>query len=92
MAGIAQRLQKAMRDGNLRVADLTRWFARPDPTVRGWTKGVEPGGAPQDLRDIERRLAALERLIRNGRYFPFETRLSPADRIKRLQDAVREFS
>ncbi len=37
-----------MRQGNLTVADLARWFGRPHPTVRGWTNGTKIGAAALD--------------------------------------------
>lgn len=52
-----KRLQKCMRAGNLRVADLARWFDCPYTTVREWVLfGREPGESK-----VERRLQALER-------------------------------
>ncbi len=83
-----QRLQKAMDDGNLRVADLARWFDRPDPTVRAWVRGVTPSGAAQDLADVEHRLNVLVRLIKRRQYFPLPPRLAPADRIATLKEAA----
>jgi len=73
-----------MRHGNLTVADLARWFARPDPTVRGWIRnGGRVGGPVQDVEAIERDLGRLELAIRAGRWFPVP-RLSPAERIEHL--------
>lgn len=91
MAALQKRLRKAMQDGNLRVADLARWFARPDPTIRGWVmRGVMPAGAPKDIEDVERRLAALEALIRRRQVLPLAPRLSPSERISRLEAAAVE--
>lgn len=91
MTTFAQRLATVLRDGNLRVADLARWFDRPDPTVRGWVNGGEVGCAPLDAAMIEAVLADLEKRIRKGRGFPVP-RLSPSDRIEYLarQRRVKE--
>lgn len=65
------RLKAAQQGGNLTVADLARWFARPDPTVRCWvTRGVVPAGGPLDREEVERLLVALERRIEAKRGFP----------------------
>lgn len=79
----AQRLATVLRDGNLRVADLARWFDRPDPTVRGWVNGGEVGSAPLDAAMIEAVMVDLEKRIRKGRGFPVP-RLSPLARIQYL--------
>lgn len=39
---LQQRLKRAMKQGELRVQDLARWFERPYPTVWGWVDGHEP--------------------------------------------------
>lgn len=66
-----QRLQRAMRDGNLTVADLARWFGRPDPTVRCWVnEGRAPRGANHDVAWIEKRLGELERRIKRAGAMP----------------------
>ncbi len=88
MVSIQKRLQAVMRNGNLRVADLTRWFDRPDPTVRGWVNGVKPAGAPHDQTDVEDRLKNLEKLVAGKVKFPIPPRTSAAKRIKLLKDAA----
>ncbi len=89
-ATIQDRLKAAMKGGNLRVADLVRWFDRPDPTIRGWVNGVEPGGAASDKDDVEHRLTTLEKLIKGKKHFPLAPRMSPQDRIKSIEGAVRQ--
>ncbi len=78
-----------MRRGNLRVADLARWFDRPHPTVRGWAlKGIQPGGGPHDVESVNSMLVLLEKLIeaRKGSYgFPVP-RLSPRARKQHILD------
>ena len=79
-----ERLKAVLRDGNLRVADLARWFDAPHPTVRGWlVDGWDPGGAPMDRAHIYRMLGILESRVRQKRGFPLP-RLSPKERIYRL--------
>ena len=63
----SSRLKTVMRLGNLTVADLARWFERPDPTVRGWVKGRRIGGPYGDVEDVRRRLEKLEKLIQTGK-------------------------
>ena len=80
-----KRLQAVLKAGNLTVADLARWFNRPDPTVRGWVVyGGEPGGAPMDSKQIHDLLGALERLVRKSKALPLP-RLSPSERLRRLE-------
>ena len=86
MKPLQQRLKAVMQDGNLTVADLARWFGRPDPTVRGWvSNGGSPGGGPIDIKEVEVLLSSLEKLIKSSKALPLP-RLSPSERIKRLQD------
>jgi hypothetical protein len=84
---LADRLQAAMRGGNLTLSDLARWFDRPYPTVRQWTLGNnQPRWAPlNDAIDIEKRLAALEKLIKANKKLPVP-RLSPQDRIEYMEE------
>jgi len=81
---IKQRLDAIMRDGNLTVADLARWFERPHPTVRGWTKGGSVGGPPLDRHAIEVALAKLEDMLKKKRGLPVP-QMSPAKRIEYLE-------
>ena len=83
MISIADRLQRAMREGNLTVADLARWLDRPHPTVRGWVNGTKVGAAALDHAFIIAKLGVLERLIRKKRELPMP-RLSPQQRIAYL--------
>lgn len=62
------RLTRAMERGNLRVADVARWFGRRHSTVRGWVvDGREPAGTATDTRALFARLVQLEELIRGSR-------------------------
>jgi hypothetical protein len=62
-----ERLLAAMEKGNLRTADLARWFGRRHSTVRGWTvDGREPAGTGQDVRNLFNRLVELEGIIRRN--------------------------
>lgn len=80
----AERLEKCMREGNLSVADLARWFDRPDPTVRGWVAGGGIGGPWLDVAEIEALLRKLENLIKKKRGFPI-LRMTPRKRIEHLR-------
>jgi hypothetical protein len=83
---IQRRLQACMKQGNLRVADLARWFDRPHPTMRGWVlKGSRPGGGPHDIEHVSELLGLLETLIQKKKGFPLP-RLSPRDRKKHIVD------
>lgn len=83
---IQRRLQACMKRGNLRVADLARWFDRPHPTVRGWAlKDIRPGGGPHDAKMVEFDLNRLERLIKGKYGFPIP-RLSPRARKQHILD------
>lgn len=62
-----KRLQKLMRDGNLTVADLAFLLKRLDTTVRAWVdRDKMPRGTPRDLKQLEDRLRALEKLAVKG--------------------------
>lgn len=84
-----KRLQAVLRGGNLTVADLARWFHRPDPTVRGWVNnGGEPGGAPLDVKEVYAGLIILEQLIRRSKKLPLP-RLAPSERLQQLAKIKR---
>lgn len=84
-----QRLKKVMAGGNLRVADLARWFERPHSTVTSWVNdGWEPGGGPHDRDTVMSQLHDLEVLVRRKKQFPVP-RLSPRNRIAYL-DGIRQ--
>jgi hypothetical protein len=77
---IQRRLQTCMKRGNLRVADLARWFGRPHPTVRGWTLlGIRPGGGPHDIERVHKLLEAMEFLIKRRKGFPLP-QMTPRER------------
>ena len=88
MKKLDQRLKDVQRRGNLTVADLARWFDRPDPTVREWCKGREPTGAPLDVEHVYELLKLLETLIRKKLNFPVP-RLSASKRKAYLIDVRR---
>ena len=78
------RLHEVLRKGNLRTADLARWFDRPHATVSGWVKnGHQPGGGPSDIDHAFAMLGLLETLIQKRKGFPVP-RLSPRQRIEHL--------
>lgn len=82
------RLRTVIKKGNLRVADLARWFERPHATVSEWVKNArQPTAAPHDLEFIESSLAALENLIAQKRGFPVP-RMSPKQRVAHL-DSIK---
>lgn len=59
------RLARVMERGNLRVADVARWFDRRHSTVRGWViDGREPAGTAADVRGLFADLVRLEELAR----------------------------
>ena len=85
------RLRHIMQVGNLRVADLARWFGRPHATVRGWVEqGIEPGGGPLDIKHIHALLDLLEAAAkpkRNGpKLLPVPIGYGPKDRKTYLSD------
>lgn len=88
MLAIDDRLKKVLRDGNLTVADLARWFDRRDPTVRGWVNGTQVGGAQMDSAFVLAQLDLLERKIKRKQGFPVP-RLTPSDRIAYLNNIQR---
>lgn len=87
MMNIGARLRQAMTNGNLTVADLARWFDRPDPTVRGWANGRKVRGPEQDLKEIRRRLLWLEALNNEKKslpvpQLPLRDRIAYVDKLK----------
>jgi hypothetical protein len=85
-----ERLQAVMQKGNLTIADLSRWFERPYPTVRGWKDGqFEPGGAPLDIAMVLALLTKLEMQIRRKEGFPVPP-LTPTARIEYLEKIRRK--
>lgn len=57
-----------MDRGNLRVADVARWFGRRHSTVRGWVvDGRAPAGTATDVRALFARLNELQDLVRLSR-------------------------
>ena len=87
----AERLSNALSQGNLTVADLSRWFGRPHPTVRGWiTNGFDPRGGPHDVEYVQHMLDALEGLIRKRRGLPLKRGISRAARIAHIEGLRRD--
>ncbi len=82
----SQRLQVILKKGNLRVADLARWFDRPHPTVNGWVKrGLNPGGGPADVDNAYEMLVKLESYLQRSKMLPVPMNLSPPNRIKYIK-------
>lgn len=89
----AARLNSCLSNGNLTVADLSRWFGRPHPTVRGWiTNGFDPRGGPHDVAHVHALLNVLEVMIRNRRGLPLERGISRAVRIARIERLRRDIN
>ncbi len=82
---ISTRLKAIMRGGNLTIADLSRWFERPHPTVRGWVHGTGVGGPPHERASANERLAQLEGMLKKQKGLPIP-RLSPQERIAYLEE------
>lgn len=62
------RLLRVMDRGNLRVADVARWFGRRHSTVRGWVvDGREPAGTAADARALFQRLNELRDFVHERR-------------------------
>lgn len=84
-----QRLHACMQDGNLRIADLARWFGRPHSTLRTWIhEGREPSGPAIETAWIRGQLKKLEKKIGQKKGFPVPTGLSPRKRIEHI-DGLR---
>lgn len=78
-----KRLLRVQRQANLTVADLARWFERPHPTVRCWTRGTKPSGGPLDSTRVEKGLAKLESLVKHKKLpLPW---MRPKEKIKKLR-------
>lgn len=76
------RLQAAMQNGNLTIADLSRWFEVPYQTVRGWARdGHEPGGGPIDCAFVYAKTDKLERAIRKREGLPLPRLTGDSRRI-----------
>ena len=81
---IQDRLKVCMVKGNLTVADLARWFDRPDPTIRGWVnRGVKPNCPARDLAWLLAGLSTLEFMIKQKKGLPVP-RMSQRERISYL--------
>lgn len=83
------RLAAVMRDGNLRVSDLARWFGRPHATVRLWSTGnSDIGGTIMDKAFILERLDQLERMVRKQTPL-IPQGLTPKQRIEAVEHAIK---
>lgn len=89
MKSTKDRLIAVMRDGNLRVSDLARWFGRPHATVRlWWTGNSDVGGTLMDKAFILERLVQLERMVhKKGILIP--QGLTPKQRIEALEGVIK---
>lgn len=91
MKPFASRLKCCLSGGNLTVADLSRWFDRPHPTVRGWiSNGFDPRGGPHDVALVHALLDALELMIRKRRGLPIAKGISRAARIAHIERLRRD--
>ena len=70
MISLTKRLRKVMEEGNLTIADLSRWLDRPSPTVRSWTRGTTTRGAAGDIETVLTRLKLIEKRIRLRKGLP----------------------
>lgn len=87
------RLEWVREVGNLRVADLARWFDRPYSTVNSWKMGHKPMGPPGDVREVFATLVQIEEAIRQKQIplpvMPSSRRLMFLKKIKgRMKRAV----
>ena len=83
------RLELAKRRGNLRDADLARWFGRRQSTIAGWLDGREPSGTPADLRGLFSELGKLERTI-EATHLPLTEYVSASKRIAYIEKLKRK--
>lgn len=88
MADLTKRLVRAMRVGDLTVADLAAWFQIPYPTMRSWAllDRTPRRGSPR-AKLAERRMRLLELAI--GKGLPAPQTLSAQERpryIGRVRD------
>ncbi len=88
--GFSERLQRVLRDGNMTVADLARWFARPHPTVANWVKGGRMGRElpPLDAAYVLAQLDVLERRLKKKEGLPVP--VMSARKRKRYFEALRD--
>lgn len=81
---VHERLNAVMEAGNLTVADLSRIFERPYPTVRGWVNGAAIGGAALDAAYVIGLLEKLERRIKQKDRLPVP-RMPPHKRMEYVE-------
>jgi len=88
MTDFTKRLRRAMKDGDMTVADIHHWFERPRATVRTWVWDARTPQGPAGerahllLRHLEAKIAS-----RSG--FPIPQTLSAHERpnyVKRLRN------
>lgn len=77
------RLRAAQAKGDLTIADLSRWFDRPYPTLSTWLQGRVPRGPAG--READRRLALLENAIREGAFPPPHVAASHSRRVQYVE-------
>lgn len=80
-----QRLGRLLKQGNLTVADLARWFEKPHATVRGWVRGGNLGLPPMDAAYVEAQLGLLEQRLKKRRGLPVP-RMSARARSTYMKD------
>lgn len=92
MITFQSRLKSCLANGNLTVADLSRWFGRPHPTVRGWIEnGFDPRGGPQDVARIYKLLDILEGFIKRRYRLPIP-QLKRQQRIELVEELRRDIN
>jgi hypothetical protein len=85
-ATFSERLQLVLKNGNLTVADLSRFFNRPHPTVNGWVKrGLNPGGGPSDVENAYEMLERLESYMQRSKKLPVPLNMHPSRRIRYIK-------
>lgn len=83
------RLVKVLKDGRMAQGDLRHWFGRSYSTTASWLRDRrEPRGPAGE--EAKRRLAILEKLIRQGRGFPVPVDLSLTERPRYIQGLAND--
>lgn len=83
------RLVKVLKDGRMAQGDLRHWFGRSYSTTASWLKDHrEPRGPAGE--EAKRRLAILEKLIRQRHGFPVPVELSLTERPRYIQGLAND--
>lgn len=78
----SERLRRCQRAAGMTVADLTRWFDRPRPTVNTWLQGRTPAGPAGKCAEAD--LERLEKVVQGGWKIP--PRLGLAERANFVRE------